>query len=90
VNGVQVSTSSINLLTFAGNEKMAAAGRAAGKAWGLLPVVYAEKFAEFIPNDEERKVFSETVSQQFQSGDYHLSFRVYETLSTVVLTIGTW
>lgn len=69
--------SSINLFTFAGNEKMAAAGRAAGKAWGPLPFVHAEKFAEFIPNDEERKTFCETVSQQFQSGEYHISFRVY-------------
>lgn len=79
MNGVQVSKSSINLLIFAGNEKMAAAGRAATKVWSLLPIVFAEKFVEFIPNDEERKVFSETVSQQFQSGDYHISFRVYET-----------
>lgn len=76
--------------TYIVNEKMAIAGRAACKAWGLAAAVYAEKFTEFIPDDKERKAFGDKVRQEFQSGNYHLSFRMYETLLRLMPTIGTW
>ena len=60
--------------------KTAQLGRAAARAFGRVFPTLADHFKEFIPDDEERKVFGERATEEFTSGKFCCYFKTYEYL----------
>ena len=68
--------------------KTAAAGRAARKAFGDAWNVLAERLEEYIPDEEERKVFGEKAREEMISGRYRLTIQMYEAEIVFPLTLS--
>ena len=67
---------------------MRAASRAALIAFNSIPMLM-ENFREFIPDDDERRIFGERAVAELNSGECHLTFNLCAILVVILMNRET-
>ena len=62
-------------------------GKMAAKVFGGAWPAFVDNFKDFIPDDNERRVFGERATEEFTSGRYRCYFKLYDASPNFTLIL---